>query len=292
VIFIAWGATKALRLTQFCFVILLLLVSFGFALPPQATAQVAVPALTGRIVDQTATLTSVQQAQLNNTLGEFERIKGTQLAVLIVPTTEQEAIEQFSIRVAEQWTIGRKKVDDGAILIIAKNDRTLRIEVGYGLEGVLNDATCKRIISELIVPNFKAGDFNGGITAGVDQMIKLINGEALPPPKTQTSQNNQDSFATIAIVALFVGLVARAVLGAVVGGLLTGVIVGVVVWAMLGTLMLAAIAALLSTFLTIAGVQSTLLSTLGRGGAGGGNSGGGFSGGGGGFGGGGASGRW
>jgi uncharacterized protein len=297
VIFTSWRATKAWRISQLCFAVLLLLASFGFVMPPQALAQVPVPALTGRIVDQTSTLTSAQQAQLDNTLAEFERNKGSQIAVLIVPTTEPEAIEQFSIRVAEQWKLGRKKIDDGVILIVAKNDRTLRIEVGYGLEGVLNDATSKRIISDTIVPYFKSGDFNAGITAGVDQMMKLINGEALPPPTKQSSANNQDSFATIAIVALVVGLIARAVLGAVVGGVVTGAIVGVVVWAMLGTLVLAGIAALLSTFLTIAGVQSTLLSTFGRGGSGGSNSGGGFSGGGfsgggGGFGGGGASGRW
>ncbi len=296
-IFTSWRATKAWRISQLCFAVLLLLASFGFVMPPQALAQVPVPALTGRIVDQTSTLTSAQQAQLDNTLAEFERNKGSQIAVLIVPTTEPEAIEQFSIRVAEQWKLGRKKIDDGVILIVAKNDRTLRIEVGYGLEGVLNDATSKRIISDTIVPYFKSGDFNAGITAGVDQMMKLINGEALPPPTKQSSANNQDSFATIAIVALVVGLIARAVLGAVVGGVVTGAIVGVVVWAMLGTLVLAGIAALLSTFLTIAGVQSTLLSTFGRGGSGGSNSGGGFSGGGfsgggGGFGGGGASGRW
>ena len=112
-----------------------------------ACAQVAVPPLTGRVTDQTATLTVEQSAALEQTLRAFEARKGSQLAVLIVPTAAPEAIEQYALRVAEQWKLGRKKIDDGAILVIAKNDRALRIEVGYGQEGALTDATSKRIIS-------------------------------------------------------------------------------------------------------------------------------------------------
>ena len=103
--------------------------------------------------------------------------------MLIVPTTDGEAIEQFSLRVAEAWKIGRKKIDDGAMLVVAKNDRQLRIEVGYGLEGALTDATAKRIIDEDITPKFKSGDFAGGISAGVDRMIRVIDGEKLPAPE-------------------------------------------------------------------------------------------------------------
>jgi len=147
-----------------------------------AAAQVAVPPLSGRVTDQTATLTTEQQAALEQTLRAFETRKGSQIAVLIVPSTETETIEQYGLRVAEQWKPGRKKVDDGAILVIAKNDRALRIEVGYGLEGALNDATSKRIISEIITPRFQRGDFYGGITAGIEQIIRVIDGEPLPPP--------------------------------------------------------------------------------------------------------------
>src|SRR5207237_3108291 len=129
------------------------------------------------------TLSSGDIAALSQKLRDFETRKGSQVAVLIVPTTDPETIEQFAIRVAEAWKIGRKKVDDGALLVIAKNDRHLRIEVGYGLEGVLTDVTTKRIIDEEITPKFKAGDFAGGVSAGVNRMIRLIDGEKLPTPE-------------------------------------------------------------------------------------------------------------
>ena len=148
-----------------------------------ALALVAVPPLTGRVVDQTGTLSAGDIASLTQTLKDLETRKGSQIAVLIVPTTDGEAIEQFSLRVAEAWKIGRKKIDDGALLVIAKNDRRLRIEVGYGLEGALTDATTKRIIDEDITPKFKTGDFAGGVSAGVDRMIGVIDGEKLPAPE-------------------------------------------------------------------------------------------------------------
>src|SRR5690349_17760665 len=137
----------------------------------QALALVAVPQLTGRVVDQTGTLSSGDVAQLTQTLADLERRKGSQVAVLIVPTTDGEPIEQFSLRVAEAWKLGRKKIDDGALLVVAKNDRRMRIEVGYGLEGALNDVTSRRIIDEVITPKFKSGDFAGGISDGVNKMI-------------------------------------------------------------------------------------------------------------------------
>ena len=160
-----------------CF--LALLMCWAFA----AAADVAVPPLSGRVVDQTGTLSSGDIASLKQTLKDLEARKGSQIAVLIVPTTDAETIEQFSIRVAEAWKIGRKKIDDGALLVIAKNDRHLRIEVGYGLEGALTDATTKRIIDEDITPKFKSGDFAGGVSAGVDRMIRVIDGEKLPAPE-------------------------------------------------------------------------------------------------------------
>src|SRR5258705_3960152 len=146
-------------------------------------ADVAVPPLSGRVVDQTGALSSGDIAALTQTLQSLEARKGSQVAVLIVPTTVPESIEQFSIRVAEAWKIGRKKIDDGALLVVAKNDRHLRIEVGYGLEGALTDAATKRIIDEDITPKFKAGDFAGGISAGVNRMIRVIDGEKLPAPQ-------------------------------------------------------------------------------------------------------------
>ena len=158
----------------------------------------------------------------------LEARKGSQIAVLIVPTTDGEAIEQFSLRVAETWKIGRKKIDDGALLVVAKNDRHLRIEVGYGLEGALTDVTSKRIIDEVITPKFKAGDFAGGVSAGVNRMIGVIDGEKLPapePPHWQSSGRSIhiDLFNPSALFVLFVfGAIMRSVLGRLLGSAVTG----------------------------------------------------------------------
>ena len=142
-------------------------------------ADVDVPALRSRVTDLTATLDRSAQASLEARLRAFEEQRGSQIAVLIVPTTEPETIEQYSMRVAESWKLGRKGIDDGAILVVAMKDRALRIEVGYGFEGVLNDATCKRIVSEIITPEFQRGDYSAGIEAGIDRMIRVIEGEAV-----------------------------------------------------------------------------------------------------------------
>src|SRR6202171_336331 len=160
-----------------------------FALALAAADEVAVPPLSGRVVDQTATLSSSEVASLDQTLKNFEARKGSQIAVLIVPTTAPEGIEQYSIRVAEAWKIGRKKIDDGAILVVANDNRKLRIEVGYGLEGALNDVTAKRIIDEIITPKFRNGDFAGGISAGVARIIGVIDGEKLPAPEPAQRQS-------------------------------------------------------------------------------------------------------
>lgn len=269
-----------------------------------AVADVAVPPLTGRVVDQTGTLTSEQIATLDGTLQAFEQRKGSQIAVLIVPTTEPETIEQFSIRVAEAWKIGRKKIDDGAVLVIAKDDRRLRIEVGYGLEGALTDVTSKRIIDEIITPKFRQGDFAGGISAGVDRIIGVIDGEPLPEPKRrQQSTNIFDNLESIGPVAFFAVLVFggifRSIFGRLLGAAVTGGLVGLVIWFLAGTLAVAAIIGAIAFVFTLIG-DSVVSSGGGRGGWSGGSgggwsggsSGGGFSGGGGSFGGGGASGRW
>jgi uncharacterized protein len=269
-----------------------------------AGAQIPVPALTGRVVDQTGTLSPAQQATLEQTLASFEARKGTQIAVLIVPTTAPEQIEQFSIRVAEKWKLGRKKVDDGAILIVAKDDRTTRIEVGYGLEGVLTDLTTHRIIDEAVLPRFKSQDFYGGITAGVDKIIRVVDGEPLPEPSRRPAAGTGDFgrfIPIIFILAIAVGGVLRSALGRFPGALVTGGAVAVIAWFVAGVFSLALIAGVIALFVTLLG------GGMGRGGIGGyyggfgggfgggrggGGGGGGFSGGGGGFGGGGASGRW
>lgn len=261
---------------------------------------VAVPPLSAHIIDQTATLSREQTATLEQTLQAFEASKGSQLAVLIVPTTGEEPIEQYALRVVEQWKLGRKNVDDGALLLVAKDDRALRIEVGYGLEGALTDATSKRIISEIIVPRFRQGDFYGGISAGVERIIGVINGEPLPPPKRSSGSawNSVSQFAPVIFVLVFVvGGALRLMLGRLPAAILTGSGVAVLAWLLLGAFTVAFLAGLMAFFFTLLGGMG------GRGGwhsgggwsggrGGGGFGSGGFSGGGGGFGGGGASGRW
>jgi uncharacterized protein len=287
----------------------LLAVVLGWVFP--ALALVAVPQLTGRVVDQTGTLSSGDIAQLTQTLADLEKRKGSQIAVLIVPTTDGEAIEQFSLRVAEAWKIGRKKVDDGALLVIAKNDRRLRIEVGYGLEGVLTDVTTKRIIDEIITPKFKGGDFAGGISAGVVKIIGLINGEKLPepePPHWDRPQDfNPDTLNPFWLFFAFVvSGILRGALGRLVGSILTGAFVAVLAWFLVGSMLAALLAGVLAFIFTLLIDFSSSGSGRGSTGWSGGSSSssdwssssssssdsGSFSGGGGSFGGGGASGSW
>ncbi|MGU7838303.1 TPM domain-containing protein [Burkholderia sp. AW33-5] len=263
-----------------------------------ARADAAIPPLTSRVTDETGTLTSDQTASLEKTLREFEAKRGTQLSVLIVPTTEPETIEQYSMRVVEQWKLGRKNVDDGALLVVAKNDRALRIEVGYGLEGVLTDATSNRIINEAIVPRFRNGDFYGGITAGLDGIMRVTSGEPLPPPQRppRASDGAGRLLPVLFLLTVMAGGLLRAMFGRLPGAVVTGGVVGVLAWILSQAL-----------FVAIAAGMMALLFTLLGGGmrAAGGRFIGGsdarfgrdsnrdiFRGGGGGFGGGGASGRW
>ena len=262
-----------------------------------AWAQVAVPDLSRRVTDLTATLSAQKITELENKLAAFEAQKGSQIAVLIVPTLDGEDIAQFGIRVADKWKIGRTKVDDGVILIVAKNDRKLRIEVGYGLEGVIPDAIAKRVIAETITPYFKAGDFDGGITAGVDQLIKLVDGEPLPAPtRPNGASNTGDSWLPFMVMGFFLGSFLSRILGRGPASGLAGLGTAGISWLTSG--------AVLSSLLMGGGVflAVLLMGAMGRGGGGGwgsggyggglGGGGGSWGGGGGGFGGGGASGSW
>jgi len=282
-----------------------LLVCWAFA----AAADVAVPPLSGRVVDQTGTLSGGDIASLTQTLKNLELRKGSQIAVLIVPTTQPETIEQYSIRVAEAWKIGRKKIDDGALLVVAKDDRKLRIEVGYGLEGALNDVTAKRIIDEVITPKFRSGDFAGGISAGVARIVGVIDGEPLPAPAPSQQvnfgwvNNINPVFALFGII--FMGGILRALLGRLMGAAATGGMVGLVAWFVAASVEASLFAGII---VFIIALVVDLTSHQGSGGSvgwsGSGSSGGswsgsgsssdsgGFSGGGGSFGGGGASGSW
>jgi uncharacterized protein len=277
---------------------------YGLALLALGAANAApVPALTARVTDQTGTLSAQQTATLETALREFETRKGSQIAVLLVNSTAPDSIEQYALKAAEQARLGRKKVDDGALLLVAKDDRTLRIEVGYGLEGALNDAVSKRIVSDIITPYFRQGDFYGGLVAGTNAMMTVVNGEPLPAPPRARDENLPDGslyLPGLLLAALAIGSVLRALLGRMPGALVAAGVCGWLAWAVLATIpaaLFVGVAALLSTLLGgLRGVPGRRyggpFGGFGGGGGGFGGGGGGFGGGGGGFGGGGASGRW
>ncbi|MBE7439842.1 MAG: YgcG family protein [Spirochaetales bacterium] len=256
--------------------------------------EVEIPPLQRRVTDLTSTLSSGQVEQIEARLKALEDSKGSQIAVLLVPTTQPEAIEQYSIRVAEKWKLGRKGVDDGVLFLIAIQDRAMRIEVGYGLEGALTDALTKRIIAEVITPYFRAEDYNGGINAGVDAMIAVINGEELPAPTDKESGSSSGISETFLNILVAVGLVGGLILRGLLGRLLGSTVMGLGVF-LVSLIFLSFLQAALAGFIVFIIV---LLAGVGGGSGGswssgsGGFSSGGFSGGGGSFGGGGSSGRW
>ena len=274
---------------------LLLLLLASFNLP----AQQEIPSLKARVTDLTNTLTTQQIKTLEEKLHNFEEQKGSQVAVLIIPTTDPETIEQYGIRVAEAWKIGREDVDDGVILIVAKDDRKLRIEVGYGLEGALPDAYAKRIIENIIVPDFRKGQFYQGLSDGVGAIMGLIDGEDLPEvtqaPTTTLGVKTEKFFIFLIMIVLLALSIVKAMIKKSKYKWLATIITGIIAWLVFGSLLFGGIGLLIAIFVMFS-------EGSGRGGgrfygggfSGGGTSfgGGGFSGGGGGFGGGGASGGW
>jgi uncharacterized protein len=278
-----------------------------------ALAEVAVPPLRAPVTDLTGTLTSEQIATLDQRLRAFEAKKGSQIAILIVPTTQPETIEQYGIRVAEAWKLGRQGVNDGAVLLVAKNDRAVRIEVGRGLEGPLPDVLADRIIEQVIAPRFRNNDFFGGIREAIERMIALIEGEPLPEPERAQRGAPGDSglgnALPLLLMLVFVGSgILRGMLGRFGGASVTAGIAAVIVWVLTSTLVIAIGAAVIAFVVALLGggggggwaspgrrgrrgYGGGWGGGLGGGGWGGGG-GGGWSGGGGTFGGGGASGRW
>lgn len=252
------------------------------------------PALAARVTDLTATLDGNQRQQLDNQLAEIERAHGAQIAILLLPSTQPESIEQFGIRLAEAWKIGHQGRDDGVIVIVAKNDRKMRIEVGYGLEGAIPDAVAKRIVAERMAPAFKQGDFAGGLAAAASALGEAIAAEHGGTPLTADARASSagdpfPDFHWLFIVLIFGGVL-RLIFG-LLGSVAAGVIGGWLGFMIFGSIPVAVGAALLAFALSFVNFFS------GRGGgwsSGGGFSsgGGGFSGGGGSFGGGGASGDW
>lgn len=283
----------------------------------QAQPLVAIPPLTAPVTDLTGTLKPDQASALDAKLRAFEQTKGSQVAVLIVPTTQPEDIAQYSIRVVEAWKLGRGKVDDGVLLLVALNDRRARIEVGYGLEGALPDATANRIIDEDLRPAFRRGDYYGGIATAIDRIMRVIEGEPLPEPEVRPPAADVPGLFNLLpflfIFALVGGSILRRLFGRVGGALATGGVVGFLTWmivAVLGISIAAGVVAFI--FVLLGGFGGFGGGPRGGGwysrrhggwgvpggfgggswGGGGGFGGGGWSGGGGGFGGGGASGGW
>ncbi len=292
--------TINLKLLYGLFIVGLLGVNFAWAEQP-------IPELTARVTDLTNTLSSTQQQLLEQQLTELESKKGSQLVVLVTPSTQPESIEQYAFRVAEHWKLGREGIDDGVLLLVAKNDRKLRIEVGYGMEGAIPDAIAKRVIAEVITPYFKAGDFYGGISAGVHQLGRLIEGEPLPAPEQHNARGPEgpEDLLFFMIFILFFAPLLRSMFGRLIGSGIAGGFAGFLTWSvttfLLGSIF-AGIAVFILALLFHRGGRSNFPG--GRGGYGGGfggswpsggggwSGGGGFGGGGGGFGGGGASGGW
>lgn len=277
------------------------------ALAADVTDPIPVPKLTGRVVDLTGTLARPEREALEARLQAFEQSKGSQVAVLLVPSIGPETIEEFATRVTDEWKLGRAGVDDGVLFVIAKQDRRMRIQTGRGVQGVLTDAVSKRIVADRVSPRFRAGDFAGGINDGVDAILKAIEGEALPAPARQPSRGQAGSSASIEnffwlafVVVPVVGMILRSLVGRFLGAGLTSGVTGLAAWFIFGSLVLGVIA-LVITFLAVLFMGTPGMRMIGGGsggswgggwGGGGGSGGGGFSGGGGGFDGGGASGGW
>ncbi|MBX9904999.1 MAG: YgcG family protein [Burkholderiales bacterium] len=267
-----------------------------------AFAEVAVPPLQARVTDLTGTLSAASIAELDRRLAAFEAKKGAQIAVLMLPTVQPETIEQYAVRAFEKWKPGRKRIDDGVLLVIAKDDRKLRIEVGYGLEGALTDATAKRIISDDIVPQFKRGDFTAGVVAGVSRIMAVIDGEALPPVAASQKGRAGLSFNPEWLLAGFVlfnviNLGLRAAVGQLAAAGIMAGLFGFIIWLVFSSVIGASIAGVIAfVFSLFAGAKGSFGGAYGGSGGGGswssGGGGGGFGGGGGRSGGGGASGSW
>jgi uncharacterized protein len=289
--------------------VLLLWVVFGV----HAQGLLPVPKLDARVIDQTGTLNDAQRAALEAKLQAFEQQKGSQIVMLMVPTTQPEDIASYANRVGNAWKIGRKEVGDGILVIVAKNDRKMRIEVAKALEGAVPDLAAAHIIDDAMKPRFRQNDFAGGLDAAADQLIARVKGEALPEVDARSGDfgegrgnnngfNWQDLAVFLFVGVLVAGPIARRIFGKIPGSLAMGGLTGVVVMVLTSSVVIAVLAglgALLFTLLSLA-----FGSGIGRrgggfggggggGGFGGGSSGGGFSSGGGGdFGGGGASGDW
>ena len=274
-----------------------------------AFAQVPVPPLTARVMDQTGTLTAAQRQALDDKLAAFERERGSQVVVLMVPTTQPEDITDFTQRLGDTWKIGRRGVGDGVLLVVAKDDRRMRIATAKAVEGALPDLLARRIIDQAIAPQFRQGDYAAGLNAGADMIVAALRGENLPLPEQQGSLSDEegmwvDLLVFLGIAVPLIGAVLRRIMGSRLGSVVAGGAVGFIAWNITGLLWIGIAAGLFAVLMSLFIAQLPAVPATGRGsrhggwggghgGWGGGSGGGGFSSGGGGnFGGGGASGGW
>ncbi len=273
-------------------------------------AQVPVPPLTARVMDQTGTLTAAQRQVLDDKLAAFERERGSQVVVLMVPTTQPEDITDFTQRLGDAWKIGRRDVGDGVLLVVAKDDRRMRIATAKAVEGALPDLLARRIIDQAIAPQFRQGDYAAGLNAGADMILAALRGENLPLPEQQGQFSDEegiwvDLLVFLGIAVPLIGAVLRRMLGSRLGSVVAGGAVGFIAWNITGLLWVGMAAGLFAVLLSLFIAQLPAIPATGRGsrhggwggghgGWGGGSGGGGGfrSGGGGNFGGGGASGGW
>lgn len=273
--------------------LLLCLLGLGWAGPALAQQLAPIPPLDSPVVDTTGTLDAAQKQALEQQAVALQQRKGAQLQILIVPSTQPEDIAQYSTRVFDQWAIGRKGVDDGVLLLVAKDDRRVRIEPGYGLEGAIPDAIANRVIQEYLVPHFRQNDYAGGITAASGVLVKIIDGEELPAPVSSNRDGGGSGGDSIFLFAIMIGVFAStfmrmllAKLPRPIRGVVSGLIAGAAGWLLLSVLG-GGIAALVAFLLSLGKGSSGGFASGGGWGGGGGFGGGGFGGGGGGFGGGG-----
>ena len=289
----------------------------GLAAAAWAQGLLPVPALTARVIDQTQTLAESERADLEAKLAAFEQRKGSQMVVLMVPTTEPEDIASYANRVGNAWKIGRKEVGDGILVIVAKNDRKMRIEVAKALEGAVPDLAAIRIIDEEMKPRFRNNDFAGGLNAAVARLIGLVDGEALPAPSSGSDGKDSsegidwENLAIFLFIGVFVAApIVRSIVGKKLGSVVMGGGIGVIAFLITTSIVIAVLAGMAALMVSLfAAVAATSPGRRGGGGGGfggwgggggggwssGGSSGGGggfSSGGGGDFGGGGASGDW
>ena len=239
-----------------------LLLAATLAAWAQPASPAAIPPLDAPVVDTTGTLDAATVQRLDAQARALQQRKGSQLQVLVVPSTQPDSIEQYAVRVFEAWKLGRKGVDDGVLLLVAKDDRAVRIETGYGLEGAIPDAVANRVIQEYLVPRFRQGDYAGGIVDATAQLVKLVDGEPLPEPVAdhRTSRDSGGNWLFALFAAFIVAQLARAFFGRLPAG----------VRALLGGGASGGIALLLSSALLIGGIGAVIGFVIGLASGGGG----------------------